>query len=99
MRLQIRYRSVSEVQPQVLRGDRRSPPKSWWELAELIQELIDTDSEIVHTDSLDSDIDHSVADISKADEQLDFTPSVSLREGFERWQSDVPTTKQTQSDN
>ncbi|MFW5905891.1 MAG: NAD-dependent epimerase/dehydratase family protein [archaeon] len=54
------------------------------ELAELIQEITDTDSDIVHTDPREGDIDHSVADVSNARSNLDFEPSVSLREGLER---------------
>jgi len=54
------------------------------ELAELIQELIDTDSDIVHTDSRTGDINHSKADISKAKSKLDYTPTVSLREGLKQ---------------
>ncbi|WP_119821853.1 NAD-dependent epimerase/dehydratase family protein [Halalkaliarchaeum desulfuricum] len=54
------------------------------ELAELIQDLTDTDSDIVHTDPREGDIDHSRADISTARAKLDFEPTVSLREGLER---------------
>jgi UDP-glucose 4-epimerase len=51
------------------------------DLAEGIQETTDTKSAIVHTDPRPADIDHSVADISKAREQLGYEPHVSLREG------------------
>lgn len=54
------------------------------ELAELIQDITDTDSDIVHTDPREGDIDHSRAAISKAKANLDFEASVSLREGLER---------------
>ncbi len=53
-------------------------------LAELIQEITDTDADIVHTDPREGDIDHSRAAVSKAESKLDFEASVSLREGLER---------------
>lgn len=54
------------------------------ELAELIQDITDTDSDIVHTDARPGDIEHSEADISKARSQLDYEPTVSIREGLEQ---------------
>ncbi|MCU4754284.1 NAD-dependent epimerase/dehydratase family protein [Halobacteria archaeon AArc-curdl1] len=54
------------------------------ELAELIQDITDTDSDIVHTDGRSGDIEHSEADISKAEDQLGYEPTVSLREGLEQ---------------
>ncbi|SIS10587.1 NAD-dependent epimerase/dehydratase family protein [Natronorubrum thiooxidans] len=54
------------------------------ELAELIQEITDTDSDIVHMDARTGDIEHSEANISKAQNQLDYEPTVSLREGLEQ---------------
>ncbi|MFC6721924.1 NAD-dependent epimerase/dehydratase family protein [Halobacteriaceae archaeon SHR40] len=54
------------------------------ELAELIQDITDTDSDIVHTDPREGDIDHSRAAVSKAKANLDFEASVPLREGLER---------------
>lgn len=54
------------------------------ELAEMIRDITDSDSEIVHTEPRDGDIKHSKANISKATEQLDFEPTVSLREGLEQ---------------
>ncbi len=53
------------------------------DLAETIQQATDTDSEIVHTEPRPADIDHSVADISKARELLDYEPRVSLQAGIE----------------
>lgn len=53
------------------------------ELAELIQDITDTDSDIFHTEPQASDIEHSKADISKALKHLDFA-RLSLRERFER---------------
>jgi UDP-glucose 4-epimerase len=52
------------------------------DLAENIQEATDTNSEIIHTNPRPADIDHSVADISKARERLGYEPQVSLQEGI-----------------
>ncbi len=54
------------------------------ELAELIQDITDTDSDIVHTDARTGDIEHSRADISKAKEYLEYDPNTSLREGLKQ---------------
>jgi len=54
------------------------------ELAELIQDITDTDSDIVHVEAREGDIDHSRAAVSKAEEHLDFEAAVPLREGLER---------------
>ncbi|WP_254807839.1 NAD-dependent epimerase/dehydratase family protein [Natronosalvus amylolyticus] len=54
------------------------------ELAELIQDITDTNSDIVHTDGRSGDIEHSEADISKAENQLEYEPTVSLRDGLEQ---------------
>jgi UDP-glucose 4-epimerase len=54
------------------------------ELAELIQDITDTDSDIVHVEAREGDIEHSRAAVSLAAENLDFEASVSLREGLER---------------
>jgi len=54
------------------------------ELAELIQDITDTNSDIVHVESRSGDIEHSEADVSKADTHLEYNPTVSLREGLER---------------
>ncbi len=65
------------------------------ELAELIQDLTDTESDIVHTEPREGDIDHSRADISKARTHLEYEPTVSLREGLRRtiewWESENTT--------
>ncbi|WP_435196376.1 NAD-dependent epimerase/dehydratase family protein [Natronomonas sp. EA1] len=53
------------------------------ELAETIREVTETDSEITYTDPRPGDIDHSVAEITKAREQLGFDPGLSLRAGLE----------------
>jgi len=54
------------------------------ELAEMIQDLTDTSSDIVHTESREGDIDHSIADISKAEDHLDYQPKFSLKDGISR---------------
>ncbi|WP_247000834.1 NAD-dependent epimerase/dehydratase family protein [Halosolutus gelatinilyticus] len=54
------------------------------ELAELIVDVTDSDSEIVHTDERVGDIRHSQADIGAARADLGYAPEVSLREGLER---------------
>jgi len=54
------------------------------ELAEMIQDLTDTSSDIVNTESREGDIDHSVADISKAKDHLDYQPKFSLEDGLSR---------------
>jgi UDP-glucose 4-epimerase len=53
------------------------------DLAETVQTVTDTDSLIVHTDPRPADIDHSVADIAKARDQLGYEPRLPLREGVE----------------
>jgi len=53
------------------------------ELAELIQDITDTNSDIVHTNVRTGDIEHSKADISKAKEYLEYEPTTSIREGLE----------------
>jgi UDP-glucose 4-epimerase len=52
------------------------------ELAETIQAVAATDSTVVHTEPRPADIDHSVADISKARDRLDYEPTVDLQTGL-----------------
>lgn len=52
------------------------------ELAETIRNVLDSDSEITYTDPRPGDIDHSVADITEAETQLGFSPTVGLRDGL-----------------
>jgi len=54
------------------------------EVAELIQDITDTSSDIVHTDGQSGDIEHSEADISSATTHLEYEPTVSLREGLQQ---------------
>jgi len=51
-------------------------------LAELIRDEIDPSADITHVDAREGDIRHSVADISKAREQLGFEPTISLADGL-----------------
>lgn len=53
-------------------------------LAELIQRLTDSNSEIIHTDAREGDIEHSEADISKSRDNFDYEPEISLCEGLEQ---------------
>ena len=54
------------------------------ELAELIVDVTDSDSDIVHTDARTGDIEHSRADISKAESKLDYEPTIPIEDGLER---------------
>jgi len=54
------------------------------ELAELIQSVTDSSSDIVHTAGRAADIKQSRADISKATDQLEYTPTTSIEDGIER---------------
>lgn len=54
------------------------------ELAETTREALDADSEIVHTEAREGDIDRSCADTSKAADQLGFESSVKLVDGLRR---------------
>lgn len=53
-------------------------------IAELIQDITDTNSDIAHTEPREGDIEHSEADISKAKTGLKYEPTVSLREGLKQ---------------
>ncbi len=52
------------------------------ELAETVQAVTGTDSEIVHTDPRPGDIERSEADITKSREQLGYRPTVTLEDGL-----------------
>ena len=52
------------------------------ELAELVRTVTESDSEIVHTDPREGDIEHSRADVSKAQALLGYRPRVSLADGL-----------------
>lgn len=53
------------------------------ELAELIREVTGSDSEIVHTEPREGDVERSRADLSKARSALGYEPSISLEEGLD----------------
>lgn len=59
--------------------DTRSP--SPFSPPNTIQSVIGTDSEAVHTDFRPADIDHSIADLSKAREFLGYESQILLHEG------------------
>lgn len=52
------------------------------ELAEIVKESVDTSVPIQHTEHREGDIERSLADITRARDQLAFEPQVSLREGI-----------------
>jgi len=54
------------------------------ELANLIIEIMGKDFEPIHQRPRPGDIRHSIADISKAKEKLNFQPEYSLKEGLEK---------------
>ncbi len=53
------------------------------ELAELVREVTGSDSPIEHVEAREGDIEHSCADISKAEAVLGYEPRVGLAEGLE----------------
>lgn len=52
-------------------------------LAEMVRDIADSDSDIVHTDPRPGDIDASVADITNAKRDLGFDPTVALKPGLQ----------------
>lgn len=52
------------------------------ELAEKVQEVIDTESQVVHQDLPEDDPEKRKPDISKAREKLDWEPEISLEKGL-----------------
>lgn len=54
------------------------------DLVATVNDLLGTDIDPVHDDPRPGDIRHSVADISKARDRLDYDPSVGFEEGIER---------------
>ncbi|MGN8215075.1 MULTISPECIES: NAD-dependent epimerase/dehydratase family protein [Halococcus] len=53
------------------------------QLAEHVRETVDPDIKIEHTDPRPGDVRDSLADVSKANEALDYEPAVELSEGIE----------------
>jgi UDP-glucose 4-epimerase len=52
------------------------------ELAELVKTVTGSDSEIVHVDPRDGDIEHSRADITRAESLLGYRPRIGLERGL-----------------
>lgn len=57
------------------------------ELAELVRDTIDPSIAIEHVDDRSGEVQHSVADISKANRLLGYEPSMTLAECLNRYQS------------
>lgn len=55
------------------------------ELAETIRDVTDSESDIVHVDPREGDIDHSQADITRARDVLGFEPEYSIEDGLEAY--------------
>ncbi|WP_115864107.1 NAD-dependent epimerase/dehydratase family protein [Halorussus litoreus] len=53
------------------------------ELAETIREVADSESEIVHTDPRPGDVEESCPNVSKASDQLGYSPTTTLAAGLE----------------
>ncbi|SEU10906.1 NAD-dependent epimerase/dehydratase family protein [Natrinema hispanicum] len=53
------------------------------ELAEIIHDVAGSESEIIHVEGRDGDINRSQADVSRLESTLDFEPSVSLKDGLD----------------
>jgi len=53
------------------------------ELADLIRDVTDSQSEVTHTEARPGDVDRSEADVSRARRQLDFEAAVALRDGLD----------------
>jgi UDP-glucose 4-epimerase len=63
----------------IARGERTSLN----ELASVLMDIVGSEAEIVYEAPRAGDVRHSMADVSKAREQLGFSPSFSIREGLE----------------
>ena len=61
-------------------GERTTLTQLW----ETVASIWEADTEAVYGPEREGDIPHSLADISKARNLLDYTPSVGLREGLEK---------------
>jgi UDP-glucose 4-epimerase len=53
-----------------------------YRLAERIRSLVDSSSEIVHTEPREGGIRHSCADVTRARERLGYEPEISIEEGL-----------------
>jgi len=54
-------------------------------LAEMLLDVSDRDATITHEPPREGEVRHSVSDISKAQEELGYSPTVPLREGLESY--------------
>lgn len=54
------------------------------ELAEMIRDITGSDSPIRHVDPREGDVEHSCADITRAEEALGYTPSIELEDGLRK---------------
>jgi UDP-glucose 4-epimerase len=54
-------------------------------LAEVVRDEIDPTLDIVHTDTREGDAEHTHADISKANDLIDYEPSRDIREGVDEF--------------
>lgn len=52
------------------------------QLAELVREIADSNSEIIHTEPREGDVTESVVDISRAIDELDYEPTIGLQNGL-----------------
>lgn len=59
------------------------------ELAEAIKNATDSNSDIIHVDSRDGDINKSVADISRAQEIIGYQPEYKINKGIMTYLNDV----------
>jgi UDP-glucose 4-epimerase len=50
-------------------------------LAEIVRDEIDPSLDIVHTDAREGDAEHTHADISKANDLINYEPSRDIRDG------------------
>lgn len=58
------------------------------EVAETIKRVTDSNSEIVHVDGRDGDIDRSCADVTKAEKRLGYEPTLDIETGLQEYRSD-----------
>ncbi|WP_048206166.1 SDR family oxidoreductase [Methanococcoides methylutens] len=55
------------------------------ELAEKIVSITDSESEIIYSDSMKGDAEHTWSDVSKASRDLGYSPKIGLEEGLKRY--------------
>jgi UDP-glucuronate decarboxylase len=81
-------RAVAEADPEAVAGEAinlgNTDERTILELAEVVREVVDTDSEITHEALPPDDPSVRRPDISKATRLLDWEPTVELEDGLER---------------